>query len=1063
MWRNEPNRSSMLETYMHAGRWRATAVIALAVIIAAAAQGVARAEADMAASRPAASAKAVRPGGGLTEEAEVVGGDRDPTRATGLVTRSGLPASAAFPPPVRALATDPVHQSISKLRVGNAWQITLSWTGGSAPYTLVASNDPSFQSGVVTLAKAYGGSSFTYTGATVPKFYAVVDASVVSPVTEAIGYDPEPAPTTPTANVTSTWWGEEVQLAASYLDPIPEGNVGFFFDLPARGEATDGGSPYASWVRFLVPDDARGFCPLVLSHGRSSPIAGCPGFVSLVPPGVGPFTAIRSVAWAPSNGHVWVAASGVVQQNDVFLRTPAVVASPITSFAAPYISRVTTAGELLIVDGVSGVASVYTVPAGGGAPAVYAATKDAGLTRDIWPVGIAVDPDGSACYIADRNAGKVVKIPRGAGAGTGIKDGWGNRTFSFPDPCGIDVNAGHQVIVANNADGYTWWLTGQSSASPAHYLGTGVHSIDIDDDSSDAAYTRYLWTNAAAFAEAFNLNPVGGAPRYHGAIVWGRTDGTLSIEPPTTIRSRVASFQRVVLNNSAQSAAYPSSLQVADRIIGLLADGWAGVPIRLRVVDPPDLAPYAPAGGWNPSGAVPPYEGNDNHGMTDYGLAASPDATTWTPTLVITPISDTEPITYYLKVPARYSGNNFQVEITKCRPDGTVLPERVAGLSGVVTAWKRVFVERDRMFRKGGLLYRSYQAANGCGHEGEPPCTTCGGAGQPACCGTGSQPACDQIEAYDWQNAAVGDSIVVFDETNTAESGGETRTITAIGAGTIAGTSLVTLSTTLSRDYAASPRDDTATPPVPTFCDATVGCHSAGFGVVSGCDAATNQINGASTCFFDVDMRDIEQPYGDAFVEHIGLRSGMGAVPFLPRSWFAVAGLSGRASFSQTWFRNFISAGGSPPAQALPHNYFHAIGSSEASSLGLSVAEYDYTYVLVGEIEHHFSGDAKFRAVQEVTEHELGHQFSLNACTDLVDCADPTSPTHLNHDYRAWWRFSTTGCPNPNPCLMDPQGGIPADGVNRFCIEDLYAGDPNAPCAAASADDTALRSRSDPT
>ena len=68
------------------------------------------------------------------------------------------------------------------------------------------------------------------------------------------------------------------------------------------------------------------------------------------------------------------------------------------------------------------------------------------------------------------------------------------------------------------------------------------------------------------------------------------------------------------------------------------------------------------------------------------------------------PADSTNNLALYLKVPARYSGNNFQVEVTKCNASGTPIPTKVLGLSVVYTAWKRVYVERDSMFRRGNLF-----------------------------------------------------------------------------------------------------------------------------------------------------------------------------------------------------------------------------------------------------------------------------------------------------------------------------------------------------------------------
>ncbi len=103
------------------------------------------------------------------------------------------------------------------------------------------------------------------------------------------------------------------------------------------------------------------------------------------------------------------------------------------------------------------------------------------------------------------------------------------------------------------------------------------------------------------------------------------------------------------------------------------------------------------------------------------------------------------------------------IEVSKCDPNGTPIPERAVALSPVYTAWKRIHIERGKMFRKGGVLAEDYVPWPDCGGS-DPMCICTGGAGAPECC-EGIVPIfCNQIEAYEWQNAAAGDLVAVFDE-----------------------------------------------------------------------------------------------------------------------------------------------------------------------------------------------------------------------------------------------------------------------------------------------------------
>jgi hypothetical protein len=152
--------------------------------------------------------------------------------------------------------------------------------------------------------------------------------------------------------------------------------------------------------------------------------------------------------------------------------------------------------------------------------------------------------------------------------------------------------------------------------------------------------------------------PGGGEPRYHGAEVFGLENGRLELDPDWAYWVHYHYPQPVILDNAGEDHPHRSEHRQAERVVELEGEGWPWVPLHLRVVDPPDMAPYAPDGGWpvsgDPAAAVPPYEGNDDSGYADTDQGLSSGATgPWSRELDVTPGSDG---TYrvYLKVPARY-------------------------------------------------------------------------------------------------------------------------------------------------------------------------------------------------------------------------------------------------------------------------------------------------------------------------------------------------------------------------------------------------------------------------
>ncbi|NOZ79114.1 MAG: hypothetical protein GXP48_08045, partial [Acidobacteria bacterium] len=434
-------------------------------------------------------------------------------------------------------AVDPVTlTSVTKTATSGGWDLVFQWSGGLAPYTAVASADPSFQQWVATVADDVSTTSFQkVVKAGDPNlFFNVVGGQTVSPAVQGMGYDPAPAPEITGASPATVWWGGDVTLSGSYLDPIAPGNVVAMLDLPVKAHSVtlSADGRYATAATFTVPDDARSFFGLVEAHGRVHNTAGIPQVV-LSPP-VGPYTAITGVSWSPVDGTVFVAAQGVVQDIDLFQQAPA-VATVGGSFTKPYISRVTQAGAVLVIEGASGVSEIQRITCSGGSCSVahFADTHDDHFSNAILPVGLAVDPDGTVAYVADANSGHVIRIPEGAGPGSStITDRWGGRDFTFADPCGIDVAPTHQVMVADDGTQWVWELTGSTASTSQHWAGTGVHALEVDRDVSTSSYVSYVISNELGMAEAFNLNAVGtNAARFHGGRVFGLAGGTLALDP----------------------------------------------------------------------------------------------------------------------------------------------------------------------------------------------------------------------------------------------------------------------------------------------------------------------------------------------------------------------------------------------------------------------------------------------------------------------------------------------------------------------------------------------------
>jgi len=486
--------------------------------------------------------------------------------------------------------------------------------------------------------------------------------------------------------------------------------------------------------------------------------------------------------------------------------------------------------------------------------------------------------------------------------------------------------------------------------------------------------------------------------------------------------------------------------------------------VRLKLMDPPDEAPYAPDGGWGAKGGQTPsapYDVKDNDvwtekaqtGYSDFGLSNWASGTNPQMTIDVNIGEDATGLGY-LKLPERFAGDNWRVAVTPLDPDNQPIPNILPAFSPRYTGWKRIYVERDHMFRRGNLLDADVSA-----------------------------PPDGQLYLARWDAATPhsdlmyvqpGDQIVVFDTDHPYPGPGqfpyETATILENPApaffeapkpgGGTKSVFRVYLDHSLGQTYTPSPMD------FASGKSAAVGVIQSKDGKIV--DTSPNQINGPGSAFYDADMRDIQQPFNDAFVEYVALRNGMGAIPYLPKAWFDWAFANSdpgpRAYFSQIWFKNFQPANDSPPHANVPHNYFHLMGVSDSTdAYGSSNGAFDWSYILVGAIETEGmpSGEEEGFA-QETTDHELVHQFYVNYCTNLADCHGVGGPWG-RHDYRKWWFFDdppeTTGCPPTDPCIMQPGGADPAYAKHKLCKEDLLLGDPNCTDTPRSG---AIRTDEDP-
>jgi len=611
------------------------------------------------------------------------------------------------------------------------------------------------------------------------------------------------------------------------------------------------------------------------------------------------------------------------------------------------------------------------------------------------------------------------------------------------------VGESHRVYAAS--EGWIAYCPSATATYLSTYTDVPAHSLEVDREVSEPGYDRYYWYSDAGGCMAYNGNVLGNGPesydaRHLGAAVFG-AEGKLSVQKLWAYGVEGEAPERVVLNNGGRAYPYPSARQVGEGLLQLRVRGWNGVKLRLYLQDPPDDSAYIPRGSWTPKpgkSAALPYVANDNEVWADtsipagsWGLSAYSGGP-FSESLEVRPSGDHTAV-FYLKVPPRYGGDNWQIAVKKVDPKtNQEVADNVPSLSPVYTAWKRVFVERDRMFRRGNLLDHT---ANGGVFTAD----------------TNTDP--DTIYLYRWDQTTPktdvakyvqpGDTVVIFDTDSPYPSGVyETATVISTDfvdvpinpancfppdCGQLSCQCVSVLAATLDKDlknsYYASPLDFSSGK------SAAVGVIHSADGQIY--DTASNQINGPGSAFYDADLRDVKQPFTDGYVEVLAPREGMGAVAYVAGSLdgFYVSGPGEgtlepgrtlRRRFQEAWFQY----------RNTPDN-LHVLGvrgkdPQNGSGIGGFTWPYSlYQFIHVETLEQ-LEPEPTLRRIwsQTVNDHEFGHQFYVNICSG-------------GHDTRDAWCHAEVGPCNGQPCLMWADGGNPLDEEDRFCVPDLLSGDPN--------------------
>lgn len=282
----------------------------------------------------------------------------------------------------------------------------------------------------------------------------------------------------------------------------------------------------------------------------------------------------------------------------------------------------------------------------------------------------------------------------------------------------------HAQVSAEPIGNTIRWRAGGGQGPNDTYCTTRVYLDDVLEDSNGNAppcrtvplienFSTCNWTGL------HTVRAESGSP-YHPSVSWGEVTVLVTEPPPVAcnLSTHILHFnipndtsERVLLSNlnktgTAPNYQYPHYQQLLARDKAIFVTlrtiyrgrATAGIPVVVKVLDPPDRSPYI-AGGQGVVRPVPGADPNDNAGplprILGTGVVDNGDGT----------YSVTSGAEGFVQLEVELNegaaaGDNYRLEATATFPDGFTKTET----SGEIVAWKRLFLEKRTMFRRGAPL-----------------------------------------------------------------------------------------------------------------------------------------------------------------------------------------------------------------------------------------------------------------------------------------------------------------------------------------------------------------------
>lgn len=846
----------------------------------------------------------------------------------------------------------------------------LTWNTGTPPFRVLRSDTPNFFSGNRLVAQDFAGNALTDVEALAhgkpSHFYRVLEAGEADPPGFALN-PPRPVPFITQLTPDAGFPGDIVTIdGGNFADD------GSLMTVTFDGLLADLLTATTTQLSVVVPDGAlTGDVQVCLAATCSNRLL----FMVIFADG---FSDISSIAFEPGTGSLWVADRGSVDTIYEIDAAGALFArgnlgEPLLGHPSPADGSGRIYYGNSVVSQFNGGTIEYISSATNAE--VFFDTAGAGGSDPVWCQGIAAtDLEPDVAYYLDGNGMTVRRIVRNALA---HDTAYGDRPFTFNAPAGARFDSQRNLYLSSTTEIYKI-LPQEAGVELVADGFTAAAGIDL----SEASGIPILLVADEATGEIYLVNGETGTKDVVGSGFDGPVGVAFSEDPATgdlfydvaepTRILRLPDPQveflekddvRVLLSKQGESDDYPSERQTAPAQIEIQvkvvdAVDPAGSMVYFRLVDPKDPSFYL-------------------NGHKDDNLPTSP-AGQITPSAVV---AANGIATATLTIDPQYSGNNYRIEASLKPPPGF----KKGAESKLYTAWKRFYIEHDKMYKEGEFL------------------TQAAGAGQP-------EPA--RVFVANPETFAPGDAVHILagDTIETAvgqeTSEGEFRTVAAVGAG------FVDLDAPLALSYA-----EPLEPPPDNFPYSFLAKISGGvFDVLPSAEKLTKAFDDGFTEWFFLPDSGFIPYWHDAVMEMPPPNPPAPSAAFIDaRSHLFFKNLDRSVPRPFTNHIQLVSASRfeesplPPPAHA-------ELGLASATNTGPGPPASNWSWIFDDTIA--LLAPTNIQNVRDyVTAHELGHQLNVN----------PGAPK--GHDEEQAWHLPMEPAVG---CLMNPFTLLDFTGVHRF-------------------------------